>query len=134
MRFTYVSSSCTDLPVRLSSGVNTQSYITGIVEVLVNGTWSAVCYNMYNKYTFAQLACRQLGFEYETYGSTFSTWMNASRVNNVYCTGNESTVFHCYHDVIAFGGRCLNNQLFTVACYRSKMCSNDILVIVLLSL
>ena len=121
MRLIYVSPSCTDLPVRLSSGVNTQSYITGIVEVFVNGTWSAVCYNMYNKNTFAQLVCRQLGFEYETYGSTFNTRKNTSIANNVYCTGSESTIFHCYRDVIASGGRCLNNQLFTVACYKSKM-------------
>ena len=109
-------------PVRLSGGASTQSFISGTVEVLVNGTWGAVCYrNMNNRYTFGWLVCRQLGFEYQSYGVRYKTSKNASGWNNIHCTGRENSIFHCYHDVTPFGGRCLYNQLFVVACYRGEI-------------
>ena len=110
-------------PVRLSGGASTQSFISGTVEVLVNGTWGAVCYRNINYgYTFARIVCRQLGFEYQSYGVlTYTTQKSASGWNNVYCTGWENSIFHCYRDVTPFGGRCSYNQLFAVACYRGKI-------------
>lgn len=72
----------------------------GRVEVLYNGTWGTICGNEWDIQD-SHVVCRMLGFEgaWSTeccgfYGIDFSKeiWMD-----NVHCSGNETTLAECAH-------------------------------------
>ena len=81
-------------PVRLIGSSN-----SGRVEVFYNGTWGTVCDDHWD-INDARVLCRQLGFAdakaayqgYSVVDGTGQIWLD-----NVRCTGNESTIFQCAH-------------------------------------
>lgn len=73
----------------------------GLVQVYYNKTWSWVCVHQWDRKD-ADVACRMMGFD----GSLSAAFENDNfkgpeipvLVNNMRCTGNESSLFVCAHD------------------------------------
>ena len=88
------------LLVRLVGG---NSYNEGRVEVNYNGEWGTVCDDGWSS-TDARVVCRQLGFGSSgtAIGSArFGQGSGSILLDNVTCTGRESTLASCGH--LGFG-------------------------------
>ena len=84
------------LPVRLIEG---SSYNEGRVEVNYNGEWGTVCDDGWDNID-AGVVCRQLGFGLSgtAIGSAgFGQGSGSIWLDNVTCTGDESTLAICGH-------------------------------------
>ena len=91
---------CIGISVRLVGG---SSYNEGRVEVYYNGEWGTVCDDGWDD-TDAGVICRQLGFGSSgtAVGSAyFGPGSESIWLNNVTCTGHESTLVSCGH--VGFG-------------------------------
>ena len=83
--------------VRLVGGNNTYQ---GRVEVFVNGTWGTVCDDEWDM-NDAGVVCRQLGYGRALTApnaAAFGRGQGKIWMNNVRCTGNESTLTDCTHN------------------------------------
>ena len=107
---------CAGVAVRLVGG---SSYYEGRVEVNYNGEWGTVCDNGWSYYD-ANVVCRQLGIG--TYGYAYShayfgqgsgpIWLD-----DVGCTGSESTLVNCTHLGINITRSCSHSEDAGVSCY-----------------
>jgi len=101
--------------IRLVGG---SSYNEGRVEVNYNGLWGTVCDDGWDD-TDASVVCRQLGF-----GSTgtaigllsFGQRLGPIWLDNVTCTGNESTLAACGHLGINITRSCTHSEDAGVRC------------------
>ncbi|XP_032278902.1 deleted in malignant brain tumors 1 protein-like [Phoca vitulina] len=86
-----------DLPVvRLAAG---RSRCEGRVEILYDGTWGAVCDHLWGL-PAAEVVCRQLSCGpalAAPRGSLFGGGSGPTFLDDVRCTGNESSLGQCHH-------------------------------------
>ena len=102
--------------------VGGSTYSEGRVEVKYNGEWGTVCDDGWS-YHSTNVVCRQLGFG--TYGSSYSgayfgqgtgpIWLD-----NVVCTGSETTLASCGHLGFKVIRSCGHYEDMGVRCYRSQ--------------
>ena len=89
----------------------------GRVEVYYNDTWGTVCDNGWD-IKDARVVCRQLGFsdaEAAYKGSNVSDGNGQVWLDDVDCTGDESSLFSCRHD--GWGGHhCAHSEDAGVRC------------------
>ena len=107
----------TEFIIRLVGG---SSYYEGRVEVNYNGEWGTVCDDGWD-YDDAYVVCRQLGF-----GSSATSYSDAYfgqgsgpiLLDNVTCTGSESTLADCDHLGIGVTRSCSHSEDAGVRCYH----------------
>ena len=109
------------LLIRLVGG---SSYYEGRVEVNYNGEWGTVCDDGWDD-TDAGVVCRQLGFSYlrrgTAYGSAyFGQGSGSILLDNVTCTGSESTLANCSHLGINITRSCSHFEDAGVRCYGEQ--------------
>ena len=104
----------TGLLVRLVGG---SSYNEGRVEVNYNGEWGTVCDNGWSSYD-ARVVCGQLGFGYGTaIGSAyFGQGSGSILLDDVTCTGSESTLASCGHLGVGVTRSCSHSEDAGVRC------------------
>ena len=108
------------LLIRLVGG---NSFREGRVEVNYNGEWGTVCDDGWS-YADAYVVCRQLGF-----GSSGTPYYNAYLgqgsgpilLDNVTCTGSESTLANCGHLGLGIIRSCSHSEDAGVRCYGRGM-------------
>ena len=104
--------------IRLVGG---SSYNEGRVEVNYNGEWGTVCDDGWDD-TDAGVVCRQLGFGSSgtAIGSAnFGQGSGSIWLDNVICTGNESTLAECGHLGIRITRNCSHLRDASVVCDRN---------------
>ena len=105
----------TGLLIRLAEG---SYYYQGRVEVNYNGEWGTVCDDGWDSID-AGVVCRQLGF-----GSSGSSYSSAYfgegsgpiLLDNVTCTGSESTLANCGHLGVGITTSCSHSEDAGVQC------------------
>ena len=105
--------------VRLVGG---SSYNEGTVEINYNGVWGTVCDDGWDD-TDAGVVCRQLGFgsSGSAIGSAgFGQGSGSIWLDNVECTGNESTLASCGHLGLNITRNCSHNKDAGVRCYGKQ--------------
>ena len=93
-------------------------YNEGRVEVNYNGEWGTVCDDGWDD-TDAGVVCRQLGFgsSGRSYSKAyFGQGSGTIWLNNVTCTGNESTLARCGHLGVDITTSCNHDMDAGVAC------------------
>ncbi|XP_078379682.1 scavenger receptor cysteine-rich domain-containing protein DMBT1-like isoform X2 [Oculina patagonica] len=106
-------------PVRLVKGATARE---GLVQVYHNNTWGWVCDDQWDKRD-ADVICRELGY---TGGSAVQSGAVNGHgnetvwLNNVQCSGNESSIFSCSHDGWKFHS-CINSRRAGVKCLGSEV-------------
>ena len=105
----------TGLLVRLVGG---SSYTEGRVEVNYNGEWGTVCDNGWSS-NDARVVCRQLGFG--SYGTAigsagFGQGSGSILLDDVTCTGSESTLASCGHLGVGVTRSCSHSEDAGVRC------------------
>ncbi|XP_019857973.1 PREDICTED: deleted in malignant brain tumors 1 protein-like [Amphimedon queenslandica] len=109
------SYACFDGSVRLVGG---SSSFEGRVEVCSSRSWGTVCDDYWDT-NDATVVCRQLGY-YVTgppyFGAYFEQRTGSMLMNNVGCTGSESTLTSCYHTT---NHNCTHDQDAGVSCLGS---------------
>ena len=101
--------------IRLVGG---SSYNEGRVEVNYNGEWGTVCDDGWDD-TDAGVVCRQLGFGSSgtAIGSAgFGRGSGMILLDNILCTGNESTLASCGHLGVNFTRSCSHTEVAGVSC------------------
>ena len=106
--------------VRLVGG---SSYTEGRLEVYYNGEWGTACYYGWWSSGNSQVVCRQLGFG--TYGYRYNSYSFGQGsgpiwLDNVYCTGSESTLASCGHLGVNVTRYCSSRQDVGIRCYGSR--------------
>ena len=94
------------------------SYNEGRVEVFYSGEWGTVCDDGWDDID-ASVVCRQLGFGSSgiAIGSAgFGQGSKSIWLNNVACTGSESTLFSCGHVGINITSICYHYEDAGVKC------------------
>ncbi|KAL9964916.1 hypothetical protein ACROYT_G028629 [Oculina patagonica] len=105
--------------VRLVKGATARE---GLVQVYHNNTWGWVCDDQWDKRD-ADVICRELGY---TGGSAVQSGAVNGHgnetvwLNNVQCSGNESSIFSCSHDGWKFHS-CINSRRAGVKCLGSEV-------------
>ena len=102
--------------VRLVGG---SSYDEGRVEVYYNYRWGTVCDDGWDD-TDAGVVCRQLGFGSSgtAVGSAgFGQGSGSIWLNNVMCTGTESTLIRCGHIGVGITDSCYHYEDAGVRCF-----------------
>ena len=110
---------CIGSVVRLVGG---SSYNEGRVEVNYNGEWGTVCDDGWDD-TDAGVVCRQLGFGSSgtAIGSAgFGQGSGLIWLDNVMCTGNESTLARCGHLGVNITRSCSHSEDAGVRCYGGQ--------------
>ena len=105
--------------VRLVGG---SSYYEGRVELYYNGEWGTVCDDGWSS-TDAGVVCKQLGLG--TYGSSrnyayYGQGSGPIWLDNVYCTGSESTITSCGHLGFNVTRSCSHREDAGVWCYGTR--------------
>ena len=100
--------------VRLIAG---STYHEGRVEVNYDGQWGTVCDDGWDN-TDASVVCKQLGFRYgSAYGSAyFGEGSGSILLDNVTCTGSESTLASCGHLGVGITRSCTHSEDAGVVC------------------
>ena len=104
------------ISLRLVGG---SSYNEGRVEVYYNGEWGTVCDDGWDD-TDAGVVCRQLGFGSSgtSYSSAyFGQGSGSIWLDNVECTGNETTLASCGHLGLKIIRNCSHNEDAGIRCY-----------------
>ena len=94
----------------------------GRVEVFYSGTWGRVCYDFWDLRD-ANVVCSQLGFEgalSATSSASFGRGKGHFWMDNVNCTGNESSLTECEHSAGPLK-YCRRNKLAGVVCRTGKV-------------
>ena len=110
---------CIGVEIRLVGG---STYYEGRVEVYHNGEWGTVCDDGWSS-TDARVVCRQLGLG--TYGSSrnyayYGQGSGPIWLDNVYCTGSESTISSCSHLGFNVTRSCSHSEDAGVWCYGTR--------------
>ena len=97
------------------------SYNEGRVEVNYNGEWGTVCDNGWDD-TDTDVVCRQLGFG--SYGLYVIYYFGAGSgpiwLDNVACTGNESTLASCGHLGVNITRYCSHSEDVGIWCFGGQ--------------
>ena len=107
---------CAGLLVRLAGS---SYYYEGRVEVNYNGKWGTVCDDGWDYYD-AYVVCRQLGFRSgSSYSNAyFGPGSGPILLDNVTCTGSESTLANCGHLGVGITRSCSHSEDASVRCSR----------------
>ena len=108
-----------DIVIRLVGG---SSYNEGRVEVYYNGEWGTVCDDGWY-YRSTYVVCRQLGFgtSGSSYrGAYFGQGTGPIWLDNVVCTGSETTLASCGHLGFKIIRSCGHYEDMGVRCYGSQ--------------
>ncbi|CAB4041553.1 Deleted in malignant brain tumors 1, partial, partial [Paramuricea clavata] len=115
--------------VRLVGGSRNE----GRVEVYYNGTWGTVCNDGWD-INDARVVCSQLGFDDAKHAYTSSYFGQGSGqvwLDNVGCTGRESSLFSCIHGGVGIHD-CRHSQDVGVRCRGRRglrdPCTRDVLL------
>ena len=98
------------IPIRLQGPQSSNG--TGRVEVFYRGEWGTICDNYWWDLRAANVACRQLGYQYAV--RTIPGYVPSSqssrkiRLNAIRCTGKEQNLTSCSHT--AWGYRSCNHN------------------------
>ena len=98
--------------------VGGSSYNEGRMEVYYNGEWGTVCDDGWDD-TDASVVCKQLGFNSSgtAIGSAgFGQGSGPIWLDNVMCSGNESSLAHCIHLGLNVTRNCSHSQDAGVKC------------------
>ncbi|XP_064597500.1 deleted in malignant brain tumors 1 protein-like [Liolophura sinensis] len=84
--------------VRLVNGQETNSSLSGRLEVFYNGVWGTVCDDSVN-YRTGNTLCRILGFSvgYHVPRAGFGAGTGTIWLDEVVCSGNETSISQCSH-------------------------------------
>ncbi|XP_071835447.1 scavenger receptor cysteine-rich domain superfamily protein-like isoform X1 [Apostichopus japonicus] len=109
--------------VRLTGGNNP---LMGNVEVLHNGEWGSVCDDNWD-INDARVVCRQLG-NYEAVTSSCCSHYSSAQgdiiLDDVGCSGSESTIEDCYHS--SWGSHnCGPSEAAGVSCRKIRLVADD---------
>ena len=98
--------------LRLAGG---SSNSEGRIEISYNDEWGTICDDEWTDYN-ARVVCRQLGFR-ATLGSTrrFGPGNGTIWLDNIACTGNETTILNCSHRGLG-EHNCNHNEDIGVMC------------------
>ena len=113
--YMYVNNCTVGISVRLVSGT---SYNEGRVEVYYNYQWGTVCDDGWDD-TDAGVVCRQLGFGSSGVVINTNNFTQSSGsiwLNNVACTGSESTLVSCGHLGVGITSSCYHYEDAGVRC------------------
>ena len=105
--------------VRLVGG---SSNTEGRVELYYNGEWGTVCDDGWSS-TDAGVVCRQLGLGTYGYSRNYAYYGQGSGpiwLDNVYCTGSESTITSCSHLGFNVTRSCSHYEDAGVRCYGTQ--------------
>lgn len=97
----YIHYCLVSVPLRLAGGPSSN---LGRVELNLNGHWGTVCQNKWSLNN-ARVVCRSLGLQeatIATVGSVFGPGNGRIVLDQVECTGNESSLFECHHGKLGF--------------------------------
>ena len=107
---------CVGLLIRLAEG---SYFYQGRVEISYNGDWGTVCDDGWDSID-ADIVCRQLGFgsSGSSYsGAYFGQGSGPILLDNVTCTGSESTLANCGHLGVGITRSCSHSEDAGVHCY-----------------
>ncbi|XP_056014421.1 deleted in malignant brain tumors 1 protein-like [Ostrea edulis] len=101
--------------IRLSNG---SSAADGRIEVLINGTWGAVCYPN-RDYSVVNVVCRQLGYQggIPTPSDVFGGINGQTWLHRIRCTGQEASLLDCPLSVTG-SSNCYFNEQAGAICYE----------------
>lgn len=88
-----------DLIIVRLSGLRSYSGL-GMVEISHSRVWGTVCDHGWD-INDAEVICRQLGYsgaKYALHGLNGSLWYGLTWLDNVNCSGSESSIWNCRHD------------------------------------
>ena len=97
-------------------------YYEGRVEVKYNGVWGTVCDNGWS-FTDADVVCRQLGlgrYGVSRSSAYFGQGSGPIWLDDVQCTGSESTLASCGHLGINITRSCSHREDAGVRCYGTQ--------------
>ena len=100
--------------------METSTTHSGRLEVFINGEWGTVCDDGWD-INDAHVACRELGYSYAlSYQCCARYGRGSGRIwlDNVDCSGGESSLLNCSHNGIGVLRRCNHWEDVGVACYR----------------
>ena len=101
-----------EIELRLAGG---DSPSEGRVEMFYNEEWGTVCDDDWNNFA-AQVVCRQLGYlRVERSTLEFGPGNGTIWLDNVGCTGNESSILECSHGGLG-QHNCVHNEDIGVEC------------------
>ena len=102
--------------VKFSLGDSTNLY-EGSVLIEYDQSFSYVCDNEWD-INDAHVVCRQLGFEGAVNITTGGSYGDGYRflLDNVNCTGDESSLLYCTHTGFGYHHGCTQNQVAGVVC------------------
>ena len=106
------------IPLVLIRLVGGSSYNEGRVEVYYNGRWGTVCDDGWSSID-AGVVCRQLGFGSSgtaVYSAGFGQGSGSIWLDNVACTGSESTLASCGHLGVGVTRSCSHSEDAGVRC------------------
>ena len=98
--------------------VGGSSHKEGRVEVYYNSRWGTVCDDGWGS-TDAGVVCRQLGFGSSgtaVYSASFGQGSGSIWLDNVACTGSESTLVSCGHLGVGITRSCSHSEDAGVRC------------------